>query len=115
MIRTLSLLALLAACSSSSPFPTGQGDRQMTFNAPRDDVYHGVIYALERQGYEIMVANPNSLEIEGQQQERRAIVRCQDKGGRIVVRLGISHGAKTLEYRRIQEGIEKYLARKSKS
>ena len=101
---------LLAACESQPHLTGDQDTREISMRGNRDELYHAMVKGLERCGYEIEVAKPNSLYIKAVSGERTAIAQGEDKGDRVIWQLGLA-GAGSLggDFRRISRAMDKAL------
>jgi len=98
MKATLLLALSLQACHSTGPYPNDPQEK--TYRADRDAVYHAMVRALAREGFSINVADPIRLRIEAKAGDRVAILQGIDKGGAIVIRIGMVR-AEARDFRRL--------------
>jgi len=106
------VLALLAACSTTGPPDLARSnDRQeKRYRVDRDVAFHAMVRALQKEGYEITVADPIRLRIEAKAGDRVAILQGIEGGGGILIRVGMAH-AEPSDFRRLWRRLDQEVKR----
>ena len=105
-------LALLAACSTTGPPDLARpNDRQeKRYRVDRDVAFHAMVRALQKEGYEITVADPIRLRVEAKTGDRVAILQGIEGGGRVLIHVGMAH-AEASDFRRLWRRLDREVER----